>query len=139
MQFQKQVFKAIQGQAIPEMAIAGHYSQGISRIFQARQYQAIPGKKIRYKEIPVNSRHDILGKAFPNNSSKAIPATSGQDNSRQGSQVQFQRIKLVAGSFHACANIKIFGKSTADNSRQGNFRKHNVKPNNSMQLQEMKF
>ena len=38
------------------MAIAGNSSQANSRIYQARQFQAIPGKDIRYKKTPDNFR-----------------------------------------------------------------------------------
>ena len=121
------------------MAIAGNSSQGNSRIFQARQYHAIPGKVIRYKKIPDNFRQEILGKAFATTPAMSILASLKQDNSRQGSHGQFQRTQFLVRSFHACAYIKIFGNSTADNSRQGKSRKHNVRKNNSKQLQEIKF
>ena len=72
MQFQKRVFKAIQGQAIHDMAITGHSSQGIFRIFQARQNKANPGKEIQYKKIPDDFRQEILVKAFRSNSIQGI-------------------------------------------------------------------
>ena len=38
--------RQFQGKAIPDIAIAHNTSQGNFRIFQARQFQAIPGKEI---------------------------------------------------------------------------------------------
>ena len=118
------------------MAIAGKYSQGNSSIFQAREFQAIPGKEIRYKKITDNSRQEILGKAFPSNSSQGNPASSRRDNSRHGSYGKFQRTQFLARSFHACPYKKFLesqqqaipGKANPGNTMlgktiPGNYRK----------------
>ena len=70
------------------MRIANNSRQGNCRIFQARQFQEIPDKDIRYKEIPDNFRQEMLGETFPSNSS--------QKNSSQFEARQFQARKLWA-------------------------------------------
>ena len=80
--------KAIIKKAIPGKAISGNYMQCNSRNgyvgqskakqFQPRQFQNIPGKAISgnsekviwYKEIPENSRQEILEMEFSSNSSQ---------------------------------------------------------------------
>ena len=125
------------------MAIVGNSNQCNYRIFQARQFQAIPGKGIRYKKIPDNFRQDILGMAFSRLTprrfqsfrGKLIAGTEVTGNSREHNSWLGNSTHVPIKKFLESQQQAISGKANPKNTMlgktiPGNYKKRNSKKKN---------
>ena len=126
------------------MAIAGNSSQRNSRIFQARQFQAIAGKAIRYKKIPDNSRQRSYAQfqrtQFLSRSYHACPRQLdilNQYNFRQSQARKFQANILKAILIKATLNKETLENTRQCDSRQGNFRQFQARQFQARKLQKI--